>query len=486
MITLWILLLPAFGALAAWLAGRVAPGAARLVAAAALAINAVLLLSLWPRAGDSTWIAEWSAEWIPALGIRFSLGLDGLSLLLSLMACGAAFAAVVSTPHRSSDEGTHCALLLLTITGVLGVFLATDLMLFFVFYEIMLVPAIALIVRWGSGDSRRAAMRFFVFTQTGGLLMLTAIIGLHVDYLDLTGVRTFDYSELRSTTLTGPVATLFALCFALAFAVKLPVVPVHVWQPDAYASARVETAIVLSALMSKTAGYGLLRFVVPTFPEAAAVLAPAAIAMGVLTIVYTSWLAYGQRDIKRLIAYSSAGHLGYVVLGVFAMNDLARSGAILQLFCHGLSVTGLFIVADHIERRTGTRDLDQLGGLWHTAPRLGGIGMVFALATLGLPGLGNFIGEFLVLAGLFQANPVAGAIAAVGAVLSAAYSLRLMQRIFFGPRRSAVVTPDLPFRAAVICGVLIATLVWAGVRPGILLDAVTPAPVQTSDAEGPR
>ncbi len=485
MMALWILLIPAIGAVLALAAGRGSPRAARGIASLALALDGVLLLALWARqdGAPSASLAEWSADWIPQLGIRFALGIDGLSLVLSLMACVAGLAALLGCPGNRRDEGLHSGLFLAAVTGVLGVFLATDLMLFFMFYEIMLLPAVAMILRWGSGDRPRAALRFFVFTQAGGLLMFVAILGLHAAYWDQTGTRTFDYATLRTMTMSGPIATLLFLGFAAAFAVKLPVVPLHTWQPQAYASANIETAILLSALMSKTAGYGLLRFALPLFPEAAREWAIVAMALGLLTIVYASWLAYGQRDMRRLIAYSSAGHLGYVVLGAFATNDLAYSGAILQMFCHGLSVTGLFLIAGHVERRTGTCDLDQIGGLWQAAPRLGGISLVFILATLGLPGLGNFIGEFLVLAGVFQAYPMVGAIAAVGAVLSGAYALRFMQRVFFGPRVSAINVSELPAPALAVCAVLIAALVWIGVRPQALLDTVNlPAAVQTSDA----
>jgi len=488
MIALWILLIPGFGALLALGAGGVSARAPRTIASLALAIDLVLLFGFWSRHPGVqpgwTWLAEWSADWIPQLGIRFALGLDGLSLVLSLMACASALAALVASPLHKSGEGLHSALILATVTGVLGVFLATDLIFFFVCYEVMLLPAYVLIVRWGSGERQRAAMRFFIFTQAGGLLMFVSILGLHVAHANIGGERSFDYATLLSTPLSEPLAMLLLLGFVLAFAMKLPLVPFHTWQAPAYASAPTETAILLSALMAKTAGYGLIRFAIPLFPEAAERLAPWALGFGVLTIVYASWLAYGQRDIKRLIAFSSAGHLGYVVLGAFAMNDLGRSGAIIQMFCHGLSVTGLFLIAGHIEGRRGTRDLDQLGGLWHAAPRLGGISLVFVVATLGLPGLGNFVGEFLVLAGVFQANPAIGAIAALGAVLSAAYSLRLMQRVFLGPRVSAVNTPELPAPALAVCAALIAVLLWAGLYPKPLLNAVTPAAVTQSVASG--
>jgi NADH-quinone oxidoreductase subunit M len=477
MIALWIVLLPIAGALACLAAGRTTPVAARGIAVAVLAIDTGLLVSLWAGSNEAGLLASWSAEWIPALGIRFAVGIDGLSLVLSIMASAAATAALIAAPAVRPDEGSYSALLLLTVAGVLGVFAATDLMLFFVFYEIMLLPAAALILRWGSGDRMRAAIRFFVFTQAGGLLMLIAIVGLHALHFDATGVRTFDITALQDTALSDTVALLFLVAFTLAFAVKLPVVPFHTWQPEAYTSASSETAILLSALMAKTAGYGLLRFAVPMSPGAIDQVAPWAIGFGLLTILYASWLAYGQRDLKRLIAYSSAAHLGYVVLGAFAGNDLAFNGAVIQLFCHGFSVTGLFLIADHIERHTGTRDIDRIGGVWHSAPRLGSLGLVLILATLGLPGLGNFIGEFLVLVGLYKSFPAAAAVGAAGAVLSAAYSLRLMQRVFFGPRVEGVHVPELPLRAVAMCAALVAVLIWAGLNPAGLIEVLYGAPV---------
>jgi NADH-quinone oxidoreductase subunit M len=222
--------------------------------------------------------------------------------------------------------------------------------------------------------------------------------------------------------------------------------------------------------MAKTAGYGLLRFVVPLFPEAVEHVAPWAMALGVVTILYASWLAYGQTDLKRLIAYSSAGHLGYVVLGAFALNDLGTRGAVMQMVCHGISVTGLFLLADVTEQHTGTRDIERLGGLWKSAPRLGSVALFFALATLGLPGIGNFVGEFLVLVGAFQSYPVMAATAAIGAVVAAAYSLRFVQRVFFGPgpqtQSAEIAAPTFAAYAVLIC-----ILVWLGLYPQPVLDA---------------
>jgi len=475
MSVLWIFLLPLIGAaIAPWI-GR----AARTAAMAVLAVDALLLVQLWRQAdvsAASPWIATWSADWVPQLGIRFAFGLDGFALALSLMACVVAFATLAATPGRGHEDGAFCAWFLTGVAGVLGVFLATDLALFFVCFEIMLLPVVALIVRWGQGDTRRVALRFFVFTQTGGLLMLVSIVGLHVIHHAATGVRTFDYTALLATPLDDGLARLFLIGFLAAFAVKLPIVPFHTWQAPAYAAAPTEGAVLLAALMAKTAGYGLLRFALPLFPTAAVELAPWMMALGVLTILYAAWLAYGQQDLVRVIAYSSASHLGYVVLGAFAINELGRTGAVVQMISHGLSVTGLFLVYAHVARTAGARELRDLGGLWKTAPALGMIGVAFAFATLGLPGLGNFVGEFMTLAGAFQRFPLAGALGAISAVLSAAYALRMFQLTFFGPPYASRRAAALPVGSLVVCAGLLVGLVWTGFHPQSIVTLIAPSP----------
>lgn len=478
MILLWILLIPAAGGLAAHFAAGDNWRVARSILAASMAAPLLLLVWMWGRhsgftdaTGGPQWIAQFAADWVPQLGMHFALAMDGLALLLSLLTCLAGLVVALSLNDSHKLPGTYALLLALLTTAMLGVFLATDLLLFFVFYEVMLLPAYALLIGWGHGDTRRAATRFFIFTQAGGLLMLVAILGLHAAHYQATGLHTFSYQELANTPLSPQVSLLFLTGFFLAFAVKLPLVPFHIWQPEAYASASSETTILFSAIMAKTAGYGLLRFAAPMFPAAAETAAPVFMILGVLTILYASWLAYGQTDLKRIVAYSSAGHLGYVVLGAFAMNDIGTRGAIVQMVCHGISVTGLFIVVDVIERRTGTRDIEQLGGLWKVSPRLGSLALVFALATLGLPGLGNFVGEFLILVGAYQNHPLCAAIAAVGAVLAAAYSLRIVQKVFFGPAGKAAMTYDSPAFLTAICATLIAALLWIGFFPQPLLDA---------------
>lgn len=485
MILVWILIVPLIGGLLAW--GGRSGSWPRYAACTALTLDTFLLVWMWGRfsAADEgvRWIAEYAVLWIPQLGINFYLAMDGLSLLMALLTCGVGLAALVGFwGVERRNEGSFIFLFMAAISSLLGVFFAADLMLFFVFFEVMLLPAFALIAIWGSDDRRRAAIRFFIFTQAGGLLMLVSILGLYVSHYNSTGGLSFAYADLLESAPESGFSMLFLCGFLAAFAVKLPIVPFHTWQPAAYASAPPEVSILLAALMAKTAGYGLLRFAVPFFPDAAAVAAPYAMVFGVVTILYASWLAFAQDDLKHVIAYSSAAHLGFIVLGAFSMNDLGQRGAIVQMISHGASVTGLFLIAGVLEQRTGSRDLSKFGGLWGQAPGLGGVALVFVLATLGLPGLGNFIGEFMILAGAFQTHPVIAAIAAVGAVLSAAYSLRIMQRVFYGPAAGGAGQGEAPALVLVVSGVLITALVFIGIYPRPILDAartaVTSAPAE--------
>jgi NADH-quinone oxidoreductase subunit M len=440
---------------------------------AALAIDTLLLLSLWDNtpADGRVWLASWSTPWISVLGANIALAVDGMALLLCLLTCGIGMVTLLALKNETRhDPGWHALCFMSLLACVLGVFLSTDLLLFFIFFEFMLLPSCALIGWWGQGGKTRTAVTFFLYTQAGGLLMLVAIAVLHVAYFQGTGFRSFDYA-LLSTTLIEPTSAMMLLaCFLAAFLVKLPVAPVHLWQPAAYADAPPETSILLSALMAKTAGFGLLRFAVPMFPEAAASLAPAVMAIGATSIIYCAWTAFGQTDLKKLIAYSSAGHLAFVLLAAFSMNDLAQKGAVILMVAHGLSVTGLFLVAWLIESATGTREMYRLGGLWSTSPVAGRVAMVFVMATLGLPGLANFVGEFIVLLGVFQASPAIAAIAAVGTVLSAAYALRILQLVFFGtPHPEAPkLKPAASFGFA--CAILVAALIFIGAYPGPLLN----------------
>jgi NADH-quinone oxidoreductase subunit M len=348
---------------------------------------------------------------------------------------------------------------------------ALDLFLLAFCWELMLVPMAFLIAIWGHGDRWRAAVKFFLFTQASGLLMLLAILALVFRYAQTTGAPSFDYVDLLHAPVAGGAGMLLMLGFFVAFAVKLPVVPLHTWLPDAHTQAPTAGSVVLAGLMLKTGAYGLLRFAVPLFPEAAAHFAPVARAIGAVGVVYGGLLAYSQTDLKRLVAYTSVSHLGFVLLGVYALTGLAQRGAVVQMIAHGLSTGGLFMLVGMIQERTGTRELAQLGGLWRSAPRLGGVGLVLAMASLGLPGLANFVAEFLVLLGAWPVDPLATVIAAGGLVVAAIYALRLVQRTFHGEMVREGTVPDLNGREIAIFAVAIAILLWLGLFPQPLLDA---------------
>lgn len=475
MILPWLVLIPAIGGLVAAFAGRSA-ALARLVALGVLALNLALTLSLWAQApGASGWVAEYNLAWIPQLGIGIHLAADGLSLpLVALTAFIGLVAVAVSWVEIDERVGQFHLALLLLLAGITGVFLALDLFLFLFFWELMLVPAYFLFF-WGQGRTFAASIKFLVFTQVGGLLMMLSVSGLAFLHAQATGTLTFDYIALLGGRLPAAVGMWLMLGFFAGFAVKLPVFPFHTWAPDAYSAAPTAGAVVLSGVMAKTAGYGLLRFLVPLFPEAAASFAPIAMALGVLGIVYGAWLAFAQTDLKRLVAYSSISHMGFVMLGAFAWNEWAVQGVLIVMLAHGVSSAALFTVAGALEARLGTRDLAAMGGLWATAPRLAGLGLLFALASLGLPGLGNFVGEFLVLLGAYRGNVTLAAVGAIGIVFATVYALWMVQRVFHGPPPNTIRIPDLNAREGLILGVLAVAIVALGLFPQPVLDAARPA-----------
>jgi NADH-quinone oxidoreductase subunit M len=403
------------------------------------------------------------------------LALDGLSLLLVILTCFLGLLAVAASWSEIQERvGLFHANVLWVLTGVMGVFLALDLLLFYVFWEVMLVPMYFLISLWGHENRVYAAIKFFIFTQASSLLMLVAILALALLHHQHTGVYTFDYMQLLGTPIAASTAMWLMLGFVIAFVVKLPAVPVHTWLPDAHTEAPTAGSVLLAGLLLKTGAYGLFRFVLPLFPTAAHTLAPVAMGLGVLGILYGALLAFAQTDVKRLVAYTSVSHMGFVLLGVFAWNPWALQGAVMEMLCHGLSTGGLFILAGALQERLHTRDLGSMGGLWSTVPRLGGVGMVLAMASLGLPGLGNFVAEFLVLLGAFQVSPVLTIIASIGLVLAAVYALRFVQRTFHGPNTRGWHLPDLTLRDMAIMAVLIASLVWLGLFPQPVLNTADP------------
>ncbi|GBR41099.1 NADH-quinone oxidoreductase chain M [Neoasaia chiangmaiensis NBRC 101099] len=478
--------LPFLGGLAAWLVGIRGPSRMPWIASLATVVLQILLLLdlTLGTAGMPGWRAHFAAPWVPLLGIDFRLDMDGLSLVLLWLNVLISLPCVLLSSRNVRERaGLFHFLILATVAGINGVFVATDLFLFFFFWELMLLPMFGVILIWGHEGRARAALKFFLFTQGSGLLMLLAILALVIVHAQHTGVLTFNYFALAQTGAMSPLAPFIMAGFFIAFAVKLPMVPFHAWLPDTYAESPTAGSILLSGVLAKTGGYGMIRYVVMLFPGASAHLAPLAMSLGVVGILYCAWLAVSQDDIKRLIAYSSVSHLGYILLGVFSGTRIGMEGAVIQMVAHGLSTGALFVIAGFVEDRTGTRDMSRLGGLWPAMPQFSAMAMFFAAATLGLPGLGNFVGEFLVLMGTWQASHVMTYFAAAGAVLSSIYSLTMMMRVFYGPPKAPDARPlGLPsFSHLTVLGAAAVLLLALGVYPQPVLNLSTPASLHMVD-----
>jgi proton-translocating NADH-quinone oxidoreductase, chain M len=421
------------------------------------------------------WLALIQADWIPRFGVNFIFGVDGLGMLLvaltvflGLISLGAAWGEI----HERS--GFFYFNLLWTLAGVIGVFTALDLFLFFFFWEVMLIPMYFIISIWGHENKEYAAMKFFIFTQVSGLLMLLSILVLVYFHYQATGVVTFSYFELLGEQLPAGIGMLVMLGFFIAFATKLPTVPVHNWLPDAHSQAPTAGSVILAGILLKTGAYGLIRFTVPLFPEESMAFAPVAMTLGVISILYTAKVAYGQNDLKRLIAYTSISHMGFVTLGVYSWNAQGLQGAVMTMLAHGFSAAALFMLAGGIQHRIHTRDMDKMGGFWGVAPRLSFMAMFFTVAAVGMPGLGNFVGEFLVLLGSFQVSVTQAAFAALGLVVAAVYSLIVIQKVFHGKNKNNYKMADLSAMEFICFALMMIGLIWMGMYPQTMLDMAEP------------
>jgi NADH-quinone oxidoreductase subunit M len=478
-----ILLLLAGGVLA-WQSERINPNLPRWVALISVVVSLVfLLVSLPPDqavpmpdpGNPNDWMLYLKVDWIPRFGIAFELAMDGLSLLLVVLTLLLGLVAVASSwSEIDFKPGLFQANLVWTLAGVCGVFLAVDLFLFFLFWEVMLIPMYLLIAIWGHENKAYAAMKFFIFTQASGLLMLVAIVILAWQGLATTGQLSFSYLDLLGLELDSRLGYWTMLGFFLAFTVKLPAFPFHTWLPDAHTQAPTAGSVLLAGILLKTGAYGLLRFCIPLFPEASMEFAPIAMGLGAAGVIYGAVLAFSQSDFKRLVAYSSVSHMGFVLLGLYAWNQLALQGAVMQMVAHGVSTAALFMMAGALQHRLHTRDMRRMGGLWQQAPRMGACAMFFALASLGLPGLGNFVAEFLVLLGLFAVQPWLTAIAALGLITAAVYSLWMMQQAFQGKPDEQRTMPDFDTREMLSMAAMMIALIWLGLYPQPVLDLAQP------------
>ncbi len=479
MLALWIAVLLVGGVLA-WTVARRSVAGCRWVALIASLIDLVLALAAWSQAlaepANGPWLADLALPWIPRFGIGFHLAMDGLSLLMVLLTSFLGVVSVLASWREIRERvGFFHFNLLWTLAGALGVFLALDLFLFFFFWELMLVPMYFLIAIWGHENRRAASFKFFLFTQGSGLAMLLAILALVFVHEGATGTLSFDYFDLLRTPLPVRTGMWIMLGFFLAFAVKLPVVPFHTWLPDAHTEAPTAGSVILAGVLLKTGAYGLLRFVLPLFPQAALAFAPVAMALGAIGILYGAVQAFGQSDLKRLVAYTSVSHLGFVLLGVFAWNTWALNGAVMQMVAHGISTGALFVLVGALQERLHTRDMSRMGGLWDTVPRLAAFGLFFAVASLGLPGLGDFVGEFLVLLGSWRSSIPWTVIASLGLVAAVAYALLLVQKTFQGANVHGWQLADCSAREGLTLGAMAAVAIWLGIYPQPVLDAAQPA-----------
>jgi len=450
-----------------------AHAAVRWVALAGATVTFGLSLLLLARfaVGDPGLQLGEEVAWIPQWGINYRLGVDGLSLLLVLLSTFMMPLVVLAGWNTVDRVKGFFGSLLALQAALIGVFLALDLILFYVFFEIMLVPMYALIGIWGSGNRRYAAVKFFLYTLVGGFLMLVGILYLYA----AAGATSFDYDVIRQVSLTPTEQTLLFLAFFAAFAIKVPMFPLHTWLPDAHTEAPTVGSVLLAAVMLKIGGYGFLRYSLPFFPDATVRLAPFMIALAVIGVLYGALVAMVQRDVKRLVAYSSVSHLGFVVLGIFALNPTGAAGSVVQMVNHGLSTGALFLLIGFLYDRAHSREIAEYSGLLRAAPILGGLFLVTAMSSIALPGLNGFVGEFPILLGAFQTVPAAAVAATLGVILAAIYLLWAYQRMFHGPVEGrAVAIADLTPREIVVLAPIVALIVGIGLYPQPLYDRVNP------------
>ncbi len=411
--------------------------------------------------------------WIESLGISYHLGVDGISLFLVLLTTLLSPIAILSSWTAITERvKEYMVFMLLLETGMIGVFVALDLFLFFVFWEATLIPMYFLIGRWGGARRIYAAVKFFLYTFAGSALMLVAILVLYFMNAQATGQPTFDLLQLLQFDVPAAAQTWLFLAFALAFAIKVPLFPFHTWLPDAHVEAPTAGSVILAGVLLKMGAYGFARFCLPLFPDASVTFTPLMSVLAIIGIIYGALVALSQRDVKSLVAYSSVSHLGFVVLGIFAMNAQGVSGGILQMVNHGLSTGALFLLVGMLYERRHTRLIEDFGGLWKQLPLFGIFLLIVTLSSIGLPGLNGFVGEFTILVGTFRANVVYAVFAALGIILGAWYMLNMIRRVMHGPldKPANRDLKDLSAREIAVLVPIVVLIFLIGVFPNLFFD----------------
>ncbi|HEX3276781.1 MAG TPA: NADH-quinone oxidoreductase subunit M [Gemmatimonadales bacterium] len=485
-----LLLLPLFGVVPVLLGDE---RSAKRTALIVTLVEFILSVGLWWSIppGDGGFQLVTSLPWIPGWGIAYRVGLDGISLMMVLLTTALTpLSVLASWRYITTRERGYYALMLVLLTGLVGVFLALDLFLFYVFFEVMLIPMYFIIGIWGGTNRLYAAIKFFVYTMTGSLLMLVAIVALVWRVEASTGQLSFSYDFLLANAASaGRAAPWLFAAFALAFAIKVPIFPLHTWLPDAHVEAPTAGSVLLAGVMLKIGTYGFLRFAIPFFPEVA--LSPAVstlmVGLAVVGIIYGALVALVQPDFKKLVAYSSVSHLGFVMLGIWGLTMQSVQGAMMVMISHGFSTGALFLLIGMLYERRHTRLIEDYGGIARAIPIFSLMLTVVALSSIGLPGLNGFIGEFLVLLGSFTAYPWATGVATTGVIFAAAYLLWAIQRIIFNrlDDRENEQLHDLSPRELAVILPLVIGIVWLGLYPKPVLDRMEPATRRFLQAAAP-
>jgi NADH-quinone oxidoreductase subunit M len=469
-----ILFTPLAGALLILLVDKRNENAIRWIANVVAFLGFAVSVPLWywynPSNADFQFVER--ASWIPSIGAEYFLGVDGFSTLLILLTTMMGFIAVLSSWAAISERVKEYYIFLLVLqTGMLGAFMALDFLLFFLFWEVMLVPMYFLIGIWGSANRLYSAIKFFLYTLVGSVVMLLGILAIYFYNHSLTGVYTFDITQFHRLNLPYDLQWWVFLSFFLGFAIKVPMFPFHTWLPDAHTDAPTAGSVILAAVLLKMGTYGFLRFSLPILPEASRNFVPMIVVLSIIGIVYGALVALAQKDWKRLVAYSSVSHMAMVMLGMFALNPVGITGSIVQQLNHGISTGALFLIVGIVYERRHTRDISEYGGLSKVMPVYAAVFLIMTMSSIGLPTLNGFIGEFLILQGVFVANKMWAVVAASGIVLGAAYMLYLYQRTMFGkvenPKNEGLL--DLDHREFATFAPLLILAVWIGLYPAPFL-----------------